>query len=216
MSEKKPSAKNHLSIACKLVPVGDLIPNPRNPNSHTEDQLNRLAEILKAQGWRAPIVVSNQSGFIVAGHGRLEAAKIAGLLKVPVSYQDFTNEAQEWTHLIADNRIAELSEMDNPKLKDLLEELDTGDLDMALTGFSEREVGSLMTQVFQGDDLGLDPTDKLDVFRNTAVRQIVLVFPTAEFEAIMALVENIRVTGGHDTNTEAIEAAIRAHHKLDT
>jgi ParB-like chromosome segregation protein Spo0J len=213
MTAKNPTVKNHLSTACKLVPIEDLVANPRNPNTHTEDQLNRLAAILKSQGFRAPILVSNQSGFIVSGHGRAAAAKIAGMKKVPVSYQDFENEAQEWTHLIADNRIAELSELDNPKLKDLLEELDTGDTDLDLTGYSEREIGSLMSQVYQGDDLGLDPTDKLDVFRNTGVRQIVLVFPADEFDGVMAMIEGIRVKGGHETNTEAIEAAIEALHK---
>ena len=187
------------------------MPNPRNPNTHTEDQLERLAKVLQWQGWRNPIVVSKESGFIVAGHGRLQAAQIAGFTQVPVTIQSFESPAQEHAHLIADNRLAELSEWDAPKLKDLIAEIDTGEIDLEHTGYSEREVGSLMSQVFQGDDLGLDADGKLDVFRNSSVRQIVLVFPEAEFEGVMAMVENIRVTGEHPTNTDAIVAAIVDH-----
>lgn len=60
----------------KLVPIDKLKPNPLNRNSHPKNQIKRLEKIIKAQGFRSPIVVSNRSGLIVAGHGRLQAAKI--------------------------------------------------------------------------------------------------------------------------------------------
>ena len=63
---------------------------------------------MKHQGWRHPITVSKQSGYIVAGHGRLAAAQSLGWAKAPVDMQDFENEADEFAHLIADNKIAEL------------------------------------------------------------------------------------------------------------
>ena len=89
--------------------VQDLKPNPRNPNKHPADQIKALAKIISHQGWRAPVVVSNQSGFIVSGHGRYEAAVLLGLESVPVNFQDFPSEADEWAHLVADNRLAELA-----------------------------------------------------------------------------------------------------------
>ena len=73
----------------ELVPVEKLVPNPRNPNQHPEAQVALLAKVITHQGWRAPIVVSTRSGFIVAGHGRYEAAKVLGLESVPVDYQEF-------------------------------------------------------------------------------------------------------------------------------
>jgi ParB-like chromosome segregation protein Spo0J len=73
----------------ELVEVDSLIENPRNPNKHPQKQLEMLAKIIKNQGWRNPITVSNRSGFIVKGHGRLQAAKLAGLAVVPVDRQDY-------------------------------------------------------------------------------------------------------------------------------
>ena len=54
----------------------DLVPHPRNPNKHGDNQIALLAKIIGNQGWRNPIVVSERSGFIVAGHGRLGAARV--------------------------------------------------------------------------------------------------------------------------------------------
>lgn len=128
----------------KMIPVERLIPNPRNPNRHPERQIDVLAKMIVAQGWRCPITVSNQSGFIVRGHGRLQAALRAGLSVAPVDYQDYENEAAEWADLIADNRIAELAETDFTALADLLVSLDTGAFDLDLTGFSEGELKNIM------------------------------------------------------------------------
>ena len=104
----------------ELVDVVNLIPNPRNPNKHGDKQVAMLAKIIRHQGWRAPIVVSNRSGFVVAGHGRLEAARLLNVQIVTVNRQDFATEADEWAHLIADNRIAELAETSGDTLAVLL------------------------------------------------------------------------------------------------
>jgi hypothetical protein len=62
----------------ELVPLEKLVPNPRNPNQHPQSQVALLAKVIAHQGWRSPVVVSTRSGFIVAGHGRYEAAKVLG------------------------------------------------------------------------------------------------------------------------------------------
>ena len=135
-----------------VVDITELIPNPRNPNKHGDKQVALLAKIIRHQGWRAPIVVSNRSGFIVAGHGRLEAAKLLNVQTVPVNRQDFATEADEWAHVIADNRIAELAETDDALLKELLAELD-GKIDMDLSGFDAVELERVM------DSIGENPVD---------------------------------------------------------
>lgn len=142
-----------IPVYCAIDKVEDIekvIPNPRNPNTHNDRQIELLAKVIKAQGWRAPVTVSTRSGYIVRGHGRLMAARKLGLSQVPVDYQDYANEAEEWADLIADNRIAELSEWNLPTLKDILEEIDTGAIDMDLTGFDADELEKLMTQ-FRAD-----------------------------------------------------------------
>lgn len=135
----------------KVLPIEQLVPNPRNPNTHPKNQIELLAKILKTQGFRQSIVVSKRSGFIVKGHGRLEAAKLAGFQQVPIDEQDYATEAEEWSDMIADNRIAELAETDNAVLKDLIEELDTGANDLDLTGFDSAELENLMSQFFVND-----------------------------------------------------------------
>lgn len=127
----------------ELADIANLIPNPRNPNKHGDKQVAMLAKIIRHQGWRAPIVVSNRSGFVVAGHGRLEAAKLLGVQSVPVNRQDFATEADEWAHLIADNRIAELAEIDSAAIAAILREVD-GQIDAFLLGFGLNEVAEML------------------------------------------------------------------------
>jgi len=193
----------------QLVPIGELKPNPRNPNTHSEEQIARIAQVIKHQGWRAPIVVSNQSGLVVTGHGRVEAGKLLGLEKVPVSYQDFANDADEKAHLLADNRLSELSELDNTKLKDLIQELDTGEIDLAMTGFNNDEISALMTQYFQGDDLGDDPTAKLEIMKNTQLRQLLLIMKEAEFNEIIDKLEALKEKHVYESNNDCIITLIR-------
>ena len=129
----------------RIADVTSLTPNPRNPNKHGDTQVALLAKIIRHQGWRAPITISRRSGFVVTGHGRLEAAKLLQVAEVPVDEQDFATEADEWAHLIADNRIAELADADRAMLRDLAEDLDSGSFDMELTGVDHAAREELMT-----------------------------------------------------------------------
>lgn len=128
-----------------IVAIEKLIPNPKNPNTHPDAQIQALGRIIRQTGWRAPITVSKRSGFIVKGHGRLAAAKLEGFTEVPVDYQNYTNEAEEYADLVADNRIAELAEIDNKLLADIFADIDTGEIPMELTGYTDKEVESLVT-----------------------------------------------------------------------
>ena len=121
----------------KMVAIHELKPNPLNPNFHPREQIERLAEIIKKTGWRCPITVSNVSGLIVKGHGRLMAAELLGCKVVPVDFQDYENESLELADLMADNSIAELSVMDDKKLLNLFEEFDTGAVEFSLSGYDE-------------------------------------------------------------------------------
>lgn len=133
-----------------IVEVEKLVPNPKNPNKHPEEQIALLGRIIKATGWRQPITVSNRSGFIVKGHGRLMAALGAGLTAVPVDYQEYTSEAEEYADLVADNRLAELSEIDNAMLADIFKELD--EIPTELTGYTEEEASDLVN-IFADEEI---------------------------------------------------------------
>ena len=119
----------------EAVDITELVENPRNPNKHPDKQIAMLAKIIKSQGWRQPITVSKRSGFIVKGHGRLQAAKVLNVENVPVEFQDYATEADEYADLIADNRIAELAEPDALMIDELLKDAMFEDFDLELTGF---------------------------------------------------------------------------------
>lgn len=153
---KAKALANGVEVWCsfeELAKVDALKENPKNPNKHPDSQIELLAKNIKYLGWRHPITVSKRSGFIVAGHGRLMAAKKLGLKIVPVDYQDFNSDADEIAVLVADNRLAELSETSEDDLKKILSELD-GEIDIGLTGFSEVDVEQLMRDI--SDNAPLD------------------------------------------------------------
>lgn len=114
----------------RLVHISQIRPNPRNRNKHPVDQIACLAKIIEANGFRTPLVVSNQSGLLVAGHGRLEAARTLGLHDLPVIYQDFDSEEQEFQHGIADNALQLWSELDLSGINTDIADLGPFDLDL--------------------------------------------------------------------------------------
>lgn len=144
-SKKTRSKPKGIPIFCshdKLLPIAKLVPNPRNPNKHPDAQIDALAKIIEANGFRRPIIVSKRSGFVVAGHGRLAAALKLRMKAVPVDFQIYKNEAAEWSDLLADNKIAELAEMDHHAAAEIIAELP--EEDRFMTGFPEEEIAPLL------------------------------------------------------------------------
>lgn len=132
-------------ISVAWVSVSALKPHPKNNNKHTDEQVKRLARILAYQGFRSPIVVSNRSGYITKGHCTLSAARFNGWDKVPVSYQDYEDDAQEYAHMTSDNAIAEWASIDMDSVYAEVARLDIPDVDVlgfenyAPTTFEEPE-----------------------------------------------------------------------------
>ena len=112
----------------KLVPIEDLIPDPRNPNKHPKKKIKRFGQIIKYQGWTHCVNVSTLSGNINTGHAKVEAASLRGWKEVPVNFIDFEDGDQEYAALVSDNAIAEWSDMDmgliNLEIQNLGPELD--------------------------------------------------------------------------------------------
>jgi len=138
----------------EIVDIVKAIPNPKNPNTHPKQQIDMLARFIKVRGWRNPIVLSTRSGFIVKGHGRLQAAQLLGVKEVPVDYQHFANEAEEYAEMIADNKIAELAEMDVDLERELLEQLiEQENIDPNLIGYTKEEIEAI---IHADDDEGTE------------------------------------------------------------
>lgn len=103
----------------RLRPTSELKRHPQNPNYHPKAQIDALCEVLIENGWRSPVVVSKRSGLVIKGHGRIEAAERLGVA-VPVEEQDYPDEAAEIRDLIADNKIQELSQLDEKTVSQLV------------------------------------------------------------------------------------------------
>lgn len=145
-----PNIKVHCAYD-EMWPLVKVVPHPRNPNTHPEKQIQLLAKIIEGHGWRAPITISKRSGFIIRGHGRFAAAQLLGCDEVPVDLQDYESEAEEYADMIADNRIAELSEIDQDELNKLVAELDGMQYDTSLLGFSDKSITEMLAEFAKQD-----------------------------------------------------------------
>lgn len=167
MEAQKPDTKprayaDGIPVYCaydEIVPLGRLRANPKNPNKHPQEQIEKLGKIIRGNGWRNPLTVSTRSGLIVKGHGRLMTAVLEEFKEVPVEYQNYESEEAELADLTADNRIAELAEMDRQMLADIFADIDTGAIDFELSGYTEKEYGELASALSEAVHNDLEDPD---------------------------------------------------------
>jgi ParB-like nuclease family protein len=138
------------TITVKYIKTGDVKVNPKNRNQHAYDQIDRLIKIIEYQGFRNPIIISNRTGLLVAGHGRLMAAKKMKLKEIPAMFQDFKDEAQEYAAMVSDNAIAEWSLLDLSGINSDLPDLGP-DFDINMLG--------LKNFVLDMEETSFDPSD---------------------------------------------------------
>ena len=134
----------HADLEVSYRAVAALIPFARNPRTHSEAQVAEIAASMRAFGWTNPILIDGENG-IIAGHGRLLAARQLGMKTVPVIELAGMNEAEKRAYIIADNKLALNADWDNELLALELGELQGLGFDLALTGFSEEELAGLLT-----------------------------------------------------------------------
>jgi len=109
-------------IAVRWLPVEALEPDPRNARLHPAGQVSRIADSIAAFGFNVPVLIDGESR-VVAGHGRLLAAKRLGLAEIPTIALDHLSEAERRAFMIADNRLTELACWDDKRLGEELREL---------------------------------------------------------------------------------------------
>lgn len=127
----------------KTVSVDKLIPYARNSRTHSDEQITKIAASIKEFSFLNPVIVDGENG-IIAGHGRVMAAKKIGLETVPVIEASHLTEAQRRAYVIADNRLAEVgSEWDDEMLRVEFAELEELGFDLELTGFDLGEIEAL-------------------------------------------------------------------------
>lgn len=141
----------------QLVPIGKLVPYVNNARTHSPEQINKLRSSLREFGFINPVIIDRDFG-VIAGHGRILAAKEEGITEVPCVFADHLTEAQKKAYIIADNRMAMDAGWDEELLRVEIEALQAEAFDLSLTGFDEKELSDLFkddTDV-QEDDFDVD------------------------------------------------------------
>lgn len=126
----------------QLVPIDKLIPYANNARTHSPAQIKKLRASIREFGFLNPVIIDANNG-VIAGHGRIVAAKEEGFAEVPCVLADHLTEAQKKAYILADNRMALDAGWDEMKLKLELEQLDEMNFDLNLTGFEDVEIKSL-------------------------------------------------------------------------
>lgn len=132
-----------ISSKIELIDVSTLIPYARNSRTHSDDQVQQVAASIKEFGFTNPILIS-ETDDIIAGHGRLMAAKLLGMKEVPCIRLSHLNDKQRKAYVIADNKLALNAGWDDELLALELGELKDGEFDLSLTGFSQDELDALL------------------------------------------------------------------------
>ena len=136
---------NHEKMAKKIefLELDKLVPYEKNTKIHKQYQVDQIVNSINEFGFTNPILISKENG-IIAGHGRLMAAKKLKLEKVPVIRLDYLTSEQQKAYIIADNKIAENADWDINLLANELQELNALDFDISLLGFSDTELDEFL------------------------------------------------------------------------
>ena len=129
--------------------IGEIIPYARNSRTHSEEQVAQIAASIKEFGWTNPVLIDEENG-IIAGHGRLAAARKLGHTEIPVIELTGLSEAQKRAYVIADNKLALNAGWDTEMLVNELRDLEGMDIDLALTGFSADELNDMLAVKEEG------------------------------------------------------------------
>jgi len=175
------------------TPIEELVPYDNNPRTHSAVQIERLVNSLKEFGFTNPILVDDDCN-VIAGHGRLEAAKIVGLKTVPTITLSHLSEDQRRAYVIADNQLALNSGWDDDLLQSELQALGDAGFDLSLLGWGD-EIPSFAEEPDYSalDDLD-DPTNDL---AEGVMKAIQIEFRSEDYEEAKALVDAARKRGDY-------------------
>jgi len=147
-------------------PLASLKPNPRNARTHSNKQIRQIADSIRVFGFTNPVLIDDADG-IIAGHGRVVAARLLGLAEVPVIRLSAMTEAEKRAYVIADNQLALNAGWDEELLALELGELATLELefDLTITGFEMAEI-DLLIESRGGADPKADVVPEIDPARS--------------------------------------------------
>ena len=140
----------------QLVPVAKLVPYQNNARTHSKEQINKLRASIREFGFVNPVIIDRDFN-VIAGHGRIAAAREENITEVPCVFVDHLTEAQKKAYILADNRMALDAGWDEDMLRVELEALEEMGYDLGLTGFDEKELAALFpAEEAKEDDFDVD------------------------------------------------------------
>lgn len=145
----------------QLVDINKLIPYVNNARTHNAQQINKLRSSLREFGFINPVIIDRDFN-VIAGHGRIMAAKEEGINEVPCVFVDYLTEAQKKAYILADNRMAMDAGWDEELLKVEIEALQAEDFDLSLTGFDESELAGFFDTADDAKDDDFDMDAELE------------------------------------------------------
>lgn len=151
--------------------VAELIPNPRNARTHSKTQVKQIAASIERFGFTNPVLIT-EGGEIIAGHGRVQAAKLLGMTSVPTLVLSHLTEAERRAYVLADNKLALNAGWDREILAIELQGLIKLDFEVELTGFSLAEIEVVLDEAEAADPAGSDtPDDRVPPVAEVPVTQ---------------------------------------------
>jgi DNA modification methylase len=179
--------------AVERRPVSSLTPYARNARTHSDAQVAQIAASIREWGWTVPVLV-DETGMLIAGHGRVLAAQRLGVPEVPVMVARGWSEAQKRAYVLADNKLALNAGWDSDLLRVELSDLQEGGFDLGLAGFEATELEALLAEANPGLT---DPDDSPEP----------PVYPVSELGDVWLLGRH-RIVCGDSTDALAVEAAL--------
>lgn len=156
----------------KIVAINELVPYVNNARTHSKEQITKLRSSLREFGFINPILIDKDKN-IIAGHGRVLAAKEEGLTEVPCVLVEHLTEAQKKAYIIADNKLALDAGWDDELLALEIQGLKDLDFDINFTGFDAAEIDDLFSKVhdkeIKEDDFDVEDVLKEPVIANQPV-----------------------------------------------
>lgn len=149
----------YMTTEIQVWPIEDLHPYERNARVHDEDQLEKLRESIEVFGFVRPLLVTSDGG-VLCGHGRLEAARRAGMKALPCVLADHLSKEQQAAYILADNRLAEHAKWDKAMVSAELVRLRNAGFDISVTGFGQEDILlDLPQEPFEDDDFDPEPRE---------------------------------------------------------
>lgn len=144
----------------KLVDIEKLVPYVNNARTHSQEQINKLRSSIREFGFINPVIIDKDYG-VIAGHGRIMAAKEEGIKEVPCVFADHLNEAQKKAYILADNRMALDAGWDEELLRVEIESLEDYGFNVELTGFSPDELSNIFDLGVEAEEDDFDVEEEL-------------------------------------------------------